>query len=258
MPDVRNGDVSLYYELHGESGPGLVFAHGAGGNATSWWQQVPEFRDRYRVLTFDHRGFARSPCPADQQNAVFFEDDLIAIMDDADMADAVIVCQSMGGWTGVRTAVAYPDRVRAVLLANTPGAVSNDATKANTESLIEAVTKGGLGATAISAEFVARDPARGLLYQQIAAYNVEAAPNILGPECALSPQQVIDSGVPFGVLASDLDPLFPADVLEAVAADINAQLSRVYGSGHSTYFEKPEAFNSILAEFLRTTDPSYV
>lgn len=254
MPYADNGDVSLYYEIHGERGPGLVFAHGAGGNATSWWQQIPEFRDRYRVVSFDHRGFARSPCADDAQSALFFEHDLIAIMDAADLPDAVIVCQSMGGWTGVRTAVTYPDRVRAVLLANTPGAISNEATLANTASLIKLVTTAGLGSTAISAQFIARCPERALLYQQIAAYNTGAKPNILGAEFAVTPQAVIDSKCPFGVLASDLDPLFPADMLESVAADIGAECVRVNGAGHSTYFEKPEAFNSILAEFLRRYD----
>ena len=38
--------AELYYERHGE-GPALLFAHGVGGNALSWWQQVPYFRDRY-------------------------------------------------------------------------------------------------------------------------------------------------------------------------------------------------------------------
>ncbi|MDA1076282.1 MAG: alpha/beta hydrolase [Proteobacteria bacterium] len=254
MPYAKNGDVSLYYEVHGNNGPGLVFAHGAGGNATSWWQQIPEFRDRYRIVSFDHRGFARSPCAEEAQSALFFEHDLIAILDAADLPDAVIVCQSMGGWTGVRAAVNYPDRVRAVLLANTPGAISNAATQANTESLIKLVTTAGLGSTAISAEFVARCPERALLYQQIAAYNTVAKPNILGPEFTVTPQAVIDSKCPFGVLASDLDPLFPDHVLESVAADIGAECFRVYGAGHSTYFEKPEAFNSILNHFLHRFD----
>ena len=63
MPRVQSHGVSIYYEVHG-SGSAVVFAHGMGGNAMSWWQQVPHFARRYRVISFDHRGFARSPCPA--------------------------------------------------------------------------------------------------------------------------------------------------------------------------------------------------
>jgi len=39
MPYTTIGDIDLYYEVHGTEDPGLVFAHGGGGNATSWWQQ---------------------------------------------------------------------------------------------------------------------------------------------------------------------------------------------------------------------------
>ena len=59
MPRVERPNAAIYYEVCGE-GPPLVFAHGAGGNTLVWWQQVPYFAARYRVVTFDHRGFGRS------------------------------------------------------------------------------------------------------------------------------------------------------------------------------------------------------
>ncbi|MYE31158.1 MAG: alpha/beta hydrolase, partial [Chloroflexi bacterium] len=37
MPHLELADgFRLYYERHG-AGPPVVFAHGAGGNAMSWW-----------------------------------------------------------------------------------------------------------------------------------------------------------------------------------------------------------------------------
>ena len=65
MSYAENGNAKIYYETYGD-GPALVFAHGAGGNASSWWQQVPHFAERYRVITFDHRGFGRSTCPDEE------------------------------------------------------------------------------------------------------------------------------------------------------------------------------------------------
>lgn len=61
MAFVDARGARIYYECHGE-GPALVFAHGRGGNAASWCQQVPRFVRDYRVLVFDHRGFGRSRC----------------------------------------------------------------------------------------------------------------------------------------------------------------------------------------------------
>lgn len=255
MPIASRPGIDLYYEAHGpEDAPGLIFAHGAGGNATSWWQQVPEFADRHRVIVFDHRGFARSPCRPEEQLATEFEDDLIAIMDAAGVSRARIVCQSMGGWTGVRAAVKYPDRIGGVLLANTPGAVQTPETVDNLPVLRDRIEKaGGLGGLAISQEYIQRWPAGGLLYRQINAYNAGHIPNIHDPAVYISPDQVRASGVPFWVLASDLDVLFPDTMLSAVATAIGAEYRHVAGAGHSTYFEMPVEFNIVLREFLGAT-----
>ena len=76
MPKSAINGIDLYYETNGggESNgdgetigaePAVVFAHGAGGNHLSWWQQVPAFSELYRCVTFDHRGFGQSLVPLD-------------------------------------------------------------------------------------------------------------------------------------------------------------------------------------------------
>ena len=252
MPYARNGEISIYYDTYGEpGGPALVFAHGAGGNAASWWQQVPVFSADHHVVVFDHRGFGRSRCPPEQQSAAHYEADVVAVMDAAGIDRAVIVCQSMGGWTGVRMAVYRTDRVRGVLLGNTPGAVRTEVTVANRRQMAERLVEaGGLINRAYSAEFAERHPAGAVLYRQISAFNTQARPNIRDDAVYVEPGAVKDSGIPFLVLSSDFDPLFPPAVLESVANDIGAPLKRVAGAGHSTYFEKPLEFNAIASEFL--------
>ncbi|MBI5289402.1 MAG: alpha/beta fold hydrolase, partial [Chloroflexi bacterium] len=72
--------INLYYESYGEGEP-LILAHGADGNALSWWQQVPVFARRYRVIVFDHRGFYRSPDLPDGPNRAAHCDDLRGLLD---------------------------------------------------------------------------------------------------------------------------------------------------------------------------------
>lgn len=111
---------------------------------------------------------------------------------------------------------------------------------------------GGLINRAYSPEFAERHPAGAVLYRQISSFNTQARPNIRDDAVYVEPGTVRDSGVPFLVLSSDLDPLFPPAVLESVADDIGAPLARVAGAGHSTHFEKPEEFNAIVSEFLES------
>ena len=80
MPTVETNGASIYYEVHGD-GPTVVFAHGRGGNAASWWQQVPYFAEYYKVIVFDHRTFGRSTCPEEKFDRSLFDSDLIAILD---------------------------------------------------------------------------------------------------------------------------------------------------------------------------------
>src|SRR4051794_40368579 len=92
-------DAAIYYEVTGR-GPPLVFAHGLGGGHLSWWQQVPHFADRFTCVTFSHRGFAPSRADGDPDPAAY-AGDLIALADHLGLDRFAMVCQSMGGWTGI-------------------------------------------------------------------------------------------------------------------------------------------------------------
>jgi len=59
MPFVDSGGRRIYYERQGE-GPAVLFLHGAGSNAATWWQQLPAFGARHTCITMDIRCFGRS------------------------------------------------------------------------------------------------------------------------------------------------------------------------------------------------------
>ena len=52
MPTLERPNCDIYYEETG-SGPAIIFAHGAGGNHLSWWQQIPLFAKSYRCVAFE-------------------------------------------------------------------------------------------------------------------------------------------------------------------------------------------------------------
>jgi 3-oxoadipate enol-lactonase len=246
-------DVKIYYESHGDpEAPCVIFAHGAGGNAASWWQQVPVFAQQYRVITFDHRAFARSACSADQFSVLQFENDALAIMDQEGIDKAALVCQSMGGWTGVRLSAFHPERVSCLVLANTPGAIPSEELLAQLHNLPTGADAPPVSSLAISAQFRKRDPQRACLYQAINDFTTTAPPisNIMHPEVFLNEAQLAAFSVPTLIISSDFDTLFPRALLEASAQKIGAETAHVKDSGHSSYFEQPEAFNAIVAEYL--------
>ena len=86
MPYVETEKARLYYELHGDQGPVVTFAHGGGGNTLEWFQQVPALLPHYRVLLFDQHGWGRSACAVDDMQFAYFPTDALAVMDAAGVA----------------------------------------------------------------------------------------------------------------------------------------------------------------------------
>jgi len=64
MPLARVNGVEIYYEVTGEGFP-LVFSHEFAGDYRSWEPQVRFFSRRYRVLTYNDRGYPPSDVPTD-------------------------------------------------------------------------------------------------------------------------------------------------------------------------------------------------
>ncbi len=259
MPTVGNDRASIYYESHGTGSAALVLAHGAGGNGASWWQQVPYFVERgFRVITFDHRGFARSACPVEALRIERFPSDLIAVLDALGVERAALVCQSMGGWTGLPLARAHPGRVRALVLCGTPGGVWTEEVQIAFRDVGERVqASGGLtgpGGAALGVGFRSRAPGLAFLYDQISAFNRtdELAPMLMQiASQRIAPEELTGYSVPTLVIAGRQDVLFPLEAMRSVAAALpGAELTEIEAAGHSTYFEEPEDFNARVAAFL--------
>jgi pimeloyl-ACP methyl ester carboxylesterase len=257
MPTIGVDGATLHYDVHGDADPrrgAVAFVHGSGGNGLSWWQQVPHFAARRRVVTFDHRGFGRSACDPDALDPRHFPADLAAILDAAGVERAALVCQSMGGWTGLPFALAHPERCAGLVLAGTPGGVATPRIAADAAGVPQRMAERGFLGMALAREFPKRDPMRAFLYAQLAALNPPATlPAILPKLGALriDPARAATLRVPVRVVVGTDDAFFSPEGLAEVADGIpGARLDVLPGVGHSAYFEEPDAFNAILDAFF--------
>lgn len=249
----------IYYETAGR-GEAVVLCHGAGGNHIAWYQQVPVFARSYQVITWDQRGFGRSTSKAEAAGPAEAVNDLRAILDALGIHRAHLIGQSMGGWAALGFAVAYPERVRSLVLADTIGGIyTPEIRKAVDAYLAQAAATPNpeslpLGQhPALHDSLLRRDPARAFLYQELSLLN--AAPalgGVLQKNTSYAPEALAALRCPVLFVVGSHDRIFPPPMIREAAALVpHARVVEIPGAGHSPYFEKPEAWNGIVLPFLR-------
>ncbi|MDA1240804.1 MAG: alpha/beta fold hydrolase [Chloroflexi bacterium] len=253
MPTAPINGIDLFYEdtdpENAQGLPALVWLHGAAGNHMSWWQQIPHFRQDYRCIAIDQRGFGRSH-DATGEGTLRFIDDLEALVDHLGVERVSLVAQSMGGRAALGFAVRHPDRVAALVMADTWGFFDWPEQQERARSMQPAVTT-PLVHRALADSYQEQHPALTFLYRQIQALNPPRDATQVMAEGAPTLQQVQACTVPTLCLVGDEDRVAPPPLISALAEQLpNARYVEVPGAGHSVYFEKPEEFNDLVGAFL--------
>jgi 3-oxoadipate enol-lactonase len=261
---VQNAGADIYYE-HIGSGPAVLFAHGLSGNHLSWWQQVPYFSERYACITFAHRGFSPSRTTAGRVDPSLFEDDLLALMDHLKVGEVRLIAQSMGGRGCLNVALHHPQRVRAVVMASTAGAVDlkslGEADRKSLENWF--AVNGGMeaelrkdGVHPAAGERMAREqPALEFLYREIDRLSSDLDKDALRPKLeatrTLPSSDLTTLKVPTLFISGTEDVVFPPPAAAALAKLVpGGKLESIPETGHSAYFQRPEIFNRLVFDFF--------
>jgi 2-succinyl-6-hydroxy-2,4-cyclohexadiene-1-carboxylate synthase len=96
------------------TGAPLIQLHGRGGDRHEWDDLLPALPPELATLRYDLRGFGRSQA----EDGVTFShaDDLLAVLDAQDIAQAPVLGLSMGGGVALNFALSHPDRVSRLAL----------------------------------------------------------------------------------------------------------------------------------------------
>ena len=102
--------------------PTMLLQHGFSRSGRFWYNWVPLLSREFRILRPDLRGMGESVIPEDQYEASLdiFVEDLNSLLDHLAIEDVVYVGESFGGILGLNFAHKHPERVRALVLCNTP------------------------------------------------------------------------------------------------------------------------------------------
>lgn len=261
MPFLACRDVCLYYELEGPEGaPVLVLNNGILMNAaTSWSLQSDAFARDFRVLRYDCRGQGQSDHPEDAYSMEQHADDLAALLTALGIERAHVLGISYGGEVAQAFALAYPDRLLSLILADTVSEVGPElqliiegwkaAALRNDPDLFFLVSV----AWNFSPEFIA---ARAAMLQAARASYRDLDLASVARLCDAFLDVNFTSRLsrvtaPTCVIVGQLDLLKGPGYAETIQQAIpGSQLRVLSGAGHAVCMESPAAFNATVLDFL--------
>src|SRR5205823_13755794 len=108
-------------------GTPVIFIHGLGASLYAWRKNLaPVMAAGFRVVALDLRGFGSSDKPAHGYTNAAYARLVVALMDSLHLPDAVLVGHSMGGEIAAEVAIAFPTRVRGLVLIDAVGLGSRE------------------------------------------------------------------------------------------------------------------------------------
>ena len=265
MATVKVGDISIYYEIHGQ-GEALVLIMGYGGNSEGWFHQIPGLSREYRVVAFDNRGTGRSDKPDVPYTMQMLAQDIAGLIEALDINAAHIYGVSMGGMIAQEFALRYPERVISLILGCTNCGGSNSIMP-DEEAMtllfdIERMTR-------LTPEEAARETLPFLCSQEF----IDNNPDIVDQYIAKSLEYIIplhgfirqaeaimthdtydrllQIKAPTLVISGTADRLVPLENSRLLASRIpNAELVLLENVGHGFFIEALEEANKAILDFL--------
>ncbi|WP_327673147.1 MULTISPECIES: alpha/beta hydrolase [unclassified Streptomyces] len=255
MPYTHSGDgTSLYYERHGSSGTAILFVHGSGGHHAAWWQQVAALREEFTVLTVDLRGFGKSDSSMPEFDGQDFPGDVVAVLDQEDITDAMLVGQSIGSVAALRAGLARPERVSSVVLGHSLGGISHPELKELAAADRAEAVKLPVIDRLLTKEFQTGRADLTFLFQQMGTFNVAKMADLRNLDTnGPSLDDIVASGVRVAFLAGEKDAVLSVKtVTRAHELLPGSHLEIVEGAPHSMYWETPQCYNAAVAKLRRT------
>jgi pimeloyl-ACP methyl ester carboxylesterase len=260
-PVGAGGVVTRVLEC-GEGSRTVVCLHGAGSRADRWRRNLPGLAARgYHVYALDYpgHGFAAKD-PHYEHGVPRYAEVAKDFVDGLHTDGIALLGTSIGGHIAAWVACEIPEKIRAVVLIGAVGIVAPDATSS--------VDSGRVSNTSLTG---VRDKLEFLVYdKQLVTdawvkeeYRINSSPG--APESLARLRRYLEQerssdvvgdryaalNLPSMLVWGNEDRWVPTDVGRQTADLLaKAPFVLIERAGHAPYYERPEAFNEVVLEFL--------
>ncbi len=247
----------IAYEDSGGSGPVVVLAHGFLMDRSMFAPQVAAIRDRYRVVTWDARGFGETVFDGAPFTYWDLAHDGLGLLDHLGVDRAVVGGMSQGGFVALRMALLAPQRVAALVLLDSQAGTEDPARVPLLQERMEAWIADGPSAdlAEVAAELVLGDA--NLKRTWIPRWMAREPQTLIEPSHALLTRdditgQLEQIDVPALVVHGTADAAISMERAQALADGLPgcAGVVAIPDGTHTANLTHPGAVNDALITFL--------
>lgn len=263
MGSVFHREITVGYEDEG-SGEPLVLVHGHPFNRSMWRPQTEYFsRAGRRVITPDLRGYGDSTVTPGATPLATFARDLVDLLDHLGIERCTLGGLSMGGQIVMECYRLFPERISALLLADTFAAAETPDGKTARYDMAERLLREGMSGYAhevldkmVSPDTIAARPdvAAHVLEMMTTTPPEGAAAALRGRAERPDYTELLPRiTVPTLVVVGSEDTYTPVSDARHLNEHIpDSRLTIIEQAAHMPNLEQPHTFNAALHEFLNS------
>ncbi len=259
--------VRLSVHARGE-GPAMLLLHGFTGSTATWTPHLPVF-EGFTTVAADLLGHGESDAPPtpSRYRMEHCVDDLTSLLDHLEIERAAVLGYSMGGRIALQFALGAPDRLWALVLESASPGIEDVAEREDRvlsdNALADEIEQNGIVAFVDRWQavplFATQDRLPTYVREELRRQRLRNSPVGLANSLRGAGAGVEDpvSGrlgeidIPTLLIAGALDQKYVALAHKMDEALPCARMHIVPEAGHTTHLEQPDAFDSVVREFLR-------
>lgn len=257
--------MKLYHKSFGTGGP-IIILHGLFGLGDNWRTIARLLEAQYQCILVDLRNHGRSPHD-DVMNYKVMADDILELMQDLDLDDAVLLGHSMGGKVAMQFATTYPELTKKLIVVDIAPKqypshhdIVIDAIEAilpallNSRDEAETILRNYLGKDESTVQFImknlSRKPEGGFEWKPNMPGIIAAYAELMAEVTAMHPYL----GPVLFIKGEHSDYVTEKDMPVILQFFPEASLVSIPGAGHWVHADSAVPFTQTVLSFLKTKD----
>ena len=264
MPFIKINKCNYYYEVTGTGKETIMFSHGLLWSGFLFYKQVDFFKDKYTVITYDHKGQGRSEVTDSGYDMESLYEDTVELITQLKVGPVHFAGLSMGGFVAMRLAARRPDLIKSLILMETSAqpepftlkySFLNTIVKLFGVSLVTGPTM-----KIMFGDSFLHDPkkkAERILFENELRKNKKSIVNAVEGVITRNgvEHELKNILCPTLIMVGDQDKAIVPSKAEFIHKNIpQSKLVYIKNAGHSSSIEEPEQVNKAINDFLNSLE----